>query len=72
MEVTATQALVVQLGSTVSDDNLTDDDPDLLSFDVAEFEIVCQMSSRLSRCWPDSGKPDCLVWDFGWSGFYDP
>jgi hypothetical protein len=35
------QALASLPESKASDDNLGDDDPDLLSFDVAESEIVC-------------------------------
>jgi hypothetical protein len=23
-------------------------------------------------CWPDSGKLDCPIWDFGWSDFCAP
>jgi hypothetical protein len=32
---------------TPPDENLADDDPDLLKFDVAESEIVCRMNSWL-------------------------
>jgi hypothetical protein len=56
------QTLVARLGSKAPDDNLADDDPDLLNFDMAESEIACRTSSRLQRCWLDSGKLDCLVW----------
>jgi hypothetical protein len=38
--VPTSQALVARPGSKAPDDNLIDDDPDLLNFDVAEFEIV--------------------------------
>jgi hypothetical protein len=55
------QALVARSGSKAPDDNLTDDDPDLLNFAAAGSEIICQMSSWLQTCWPDSGKPDCPV-----------
>jgi hypothetical protein len=37
--------LVVQPGSKASNDNLTDDDPDLPNFDAMESKIVCRMSS---------------------------
>jgi hypothetical protein len=66
------QALVARLGSKVSDDTLADDDLDLLNFDEAESEITCRTTSRLRSCWPDSGKPDCPVWDSGWSDFHGP
>jgi hypothetical protein len=46
-EVPMAQALVAQLGSKVTDDNLVDDNPDLLNFATRESEIICQMSSRL-------------------------
>jgi hypothetical protein len=70
-EVPMAQALAARLGSKASDDNLADNDPDLLNFTAADSEIVCRMSSQLQRCWPDSGKPDCLVWYSGWSDFHD-
>jgi hypothetical protein len=41
VEAPTTQALVARPGSKAPDDNFTDGDPDLLNFDVAEFEIVC-------------------------------
>jgi hypothetical protein len=41
------QALVVRLGSKASNDNLADDDPNLLNFDAAESDMICQTSSRL-------------------------
>jgi hypothetical protein len=47
VEVPTAQSLVAQQGSKVSDDNLTDDDPELLNFTTVEFEIICQMSSWL-------------------------
>jgi hypothetical protein len=67
-----TQSLVARPGSKVPNDNLVDDDPDLLNFDVAESAIVCRMSSRLQMCWSDSGKPDNPVWYSGWSSFCAP
>jgi hypothetical protein len=66
------QALVARPGSKASDDNLVDDDPDLLNFDAVGSKIICRMSFWLQRCWLDSGKLDCPVWDFGWSDFCDP
>jgi hypothetical protein len=65
------QALVSRLGSKAPDDTLVGDDLDLLTFNVAESEIVCRMSSRLQSYWPDSGKPD-PVWDSKWSDFCGP
>jgi hypothetical protein len=47
VEVPTAQSLVTQQGSKVSDDNLTDDDPELLNFTTVEFEIICRMSSWL-------------------------
>jgi hypothetical protein len=38
--VPTSQALVARPGSKALDDNLIDDDPNLLNFDMAEFEIV--------------------------------
>jgi hypothetical protein len=67
-----TQSLVARPGSKVPNDNLVDDDPDLLNFDVAESAIVCRMSCRLQMCWSDSGKPDNPVWYSGWSSFCAP
>jgi hypothetical protein len=49
-EAPMVEALVARPGSKASDDNLGDDDPNLLSFNAAEFEIVCQMSSRPQTC----------------------
>jgi hypothetical protein len=46
-EAPTTQALAAQLGSKAPDDNLADNDPILLNLDVAESEIICQMSSQL-------------------------
>jgi hypothetical protein len=46
-EVPTAQALVARPKSKASHDNLADDNPDLLNFDVAGSEIICQMSSRL-------------------------
>jgi hypothetical protein len=66
------QALVARSGSKAYDDNLLDADLSLLNFDAAESEIVCQMSSWLKRCWPDSGKQDSPVWYSELSGFHDP
>jgi hypothetical protein len=71
-EAPTAQALVARSGSKASDDNLANNNPDLLNFDEAKSEIVCRMSSRLQRCWLDSGKPDCAVWYFGWSDFHAP
>jgi hypothetical protein len=33
--------------TNASNDNFIDDDPNLLKFDVAEFEIICRMNSQL-------------------------
>jgi hypothetical protein len=63
---------VAQLESEALDDNLGGDTPNLLNATIVGFEIACRMSSRLQMCWPDSGKPDCLAWDSGWSGFHAP
>jgi hypothetical protein len=71
-EAPMAQALVARSESKASNDNLVDDDPDLLKFDVAESEIVCWMNSWLQRCWPVPGKPDYLIWYFEWFGFHDP
>jgi hypothetical protein len=57
-EVPTAQALVARPRSMVPNDGLGDDNPDLLNFATVESEIVCWMSSRLQKCWPDSGKPD--------------
>jgi hypothetical protein len=35
------QALAARPGNKVSDDNLAHDDPDLLHFDAAEYDIIC-------------------------------
>jgi hypothetical protein len=71
-EAPMTRALVAQPGSKASNDNLTDDDPDLLHFDVVESGITFWTSSLLQMCWPDSGKPNYMVWHFEWSGFHAP
>jgi hypothetical protein len=71
-KVPMAQALVAQLGSKALDGTLANDDPDLLTFSVAESKIICRMSSRLQSCWPDSGKPDCPIQDSGWSDFQAP
>jgi hypothetical protein len=71
-EAPAPQALVARPESEASDDNLGGDDPDLVNFAGVGFEIACRMSSGLQTYWPDSGKPDCLVWDSGWSSFCTP
>jgi hypothetical protein len=63
---------VAQLGSKALDDNLADDDPDLLNFDAADFEINCRTNSRLQRCWPNLEKLNCPVWYFGWFSFHTP
>jgi hypothetical protein len=46
-EAPIAQTLVAQLGSKAPDDNLVDDDPDLLKFDVVESETICWMNSWL-------------------------
>jgi hypothetical protein len=56
VEPPTAQALAAQSRSKVPNDTLADDAPELLNFDAEEFEIVCQMSSRLQSCWPDSGN----------------
>jgi hypothetical protein len=56
VEPPTAQTLAAQSRSKVPDDTLADDAPELLNFDAEEFEIVCQMSSRLQSCWPDSGN----------------
>jgi hypothetical protein len=71
-EAPTTQILVARSESKASDDNPSDDDPDLLNFDMAESKIVCQTSTQLQRCWPDSRKPDCPVGYSGWSSFCAP
>jgi hypothetical protein len=40
-EVPTAQALVAQLGSKASDDDLVDDDPSLMNFTTAESKIIC-------------------------------
>jgi hypothetical protein len=40
-EAPTVQAFMARPGSKVSDHNLVDDDPILLSFDAAMFEIIC-------------------------------
>jgi hypothetical protein len=72
VEAPMAQVLVAQLGSNAPNNNLADDDPNLLNFVMAESEIICETSSQLHRCWPDSRKPDCPVWYYGWSSFLDP
>jgi hypothetical protein len=44
------QALVDQPESKPLDDNLVDNDPVLLNFDVVKSEIVCRMSYRMWKC----------------------
>jgi hypothetical protein len=61
-EAPAAQALVARSKSKVLDDNLVDDDPDPLNFDATGSKIIYRMSSRLQRCWPDSGKLNCPIW----------
>jgi hypothetical protein len=46
-EVPMAQTLVARPGSKVPHGNLVVDDPGLLNFTMAEFEIICRMSSRL-------------------------
>jgi hypothetical protein len=72
VEAPTAQALVARPRSKASDDNLADDDSDLLNFNAAESKIICWMSSQLWKSWPDSRKPDYLVWYSGWSGFHTP
>jgi hypothetical protein len=67
-----TQALVARQGSKAPNDNLADEDLELLNFDMVESEIVCRMSSRLQKCWPDSRKLDCPVCYSGWSDSHAP
>jgi hypothetical protein len=67
-----TQALVARPGGKVLDDNLGYHDRDLLNFAVVRSEIAFQMSSQLQTYWPNSEKPDCLIWDSGWSDFHTP
>jgi hypothetical protein len=40
-EVPTAQALVAQLGSKASDDDLVDDDPSLMNFTTVESKIIC-------------------------------
>jgi hypothetical protein len=47
VEVPMAHALLVQPRSKALDDTLTDDDPDLLTFGVAESKIICRISSWL-------------------------
>jgi hypothetical protein len=63
---------VARLGSKVPDYTLVDDEPNLLTFSMVEFEIVCRANSVLQSCWPDSGKSDYPVCDSGWSSFLCP
>jgi hypothetical protein len=72
VEAPTAQALVARPESEASDDNLGGDTPDLLNFVVVRSEIAFRMSSWLQICWPDSGKPDCPIWGFGWSNFRTP
>jgi hypothetical protein len=72
MEAPTAQALVARPESEAPDDNLGGDAPVLLNAAVMGFKIACRMSSQLQMCWPDSGKPDCLVWDSRWYGFCAP
>jgi hypothetical protein len=46
-EAPTAQALVARPKSRVLDDNLVDENPNLLKFDVVEFEIICSMNSQL-------------------------
>jgi hypothetical protein len=72
VEVPTAKALAARLGGKAPNDNLPDDDPGLLNFAAMESKIVCQMSSQLQRCWPDSDKLDCPIWYSRWSSFCDP
>jgi hypothetical protein len=47
VEAPTAQALAARPGSKALDDTLAGDDLNLLNFNIAEFRIVCQMSSRL-------------------------
>jgi hypothetical protein len=49
-EALTAQALVARSRSTTSNDNLINDDLDLLKFNMAKYEIVCQTNSWLQRC----------------------
>jgi hypothetical protein len=71
-EAPMAQALVARPKSEAPDDNLGGDAPDLLNAAVVVSGIACRMSSRLQMCWPNSGKPDCPIWDSGWSSFHTP
>jgi hypothetical protein len=46
-EAPTAYALVARPGCKASDDTLTDDDPDILNFDLAESEVVCRTSFQL-------------------------
>jgi hypothetical protein len=72
VEAPTAQALVARLGGNALDDNLVDDDPVLLNFNVVESEIICRMSCQMQMCWPDLGKPDCPIWYFRQSRFHTP
>jgi hypothetical protein len=71
-EAPTAQALVARLESEMPDYNLGGDTPDLLNVAVVGSEIACQTSTQLQMCWPNSGKPDCPVWNSGCSGFHAP
>jgi hypothetical protein len=61
MEASMAQALVAQPGSKALDDNLADYDPNLLSFNAVESDIIYRTSSRLQKSWPNSWNSDCPV-----------
>jgi hypothetical protein len=46
-EAPMAQALVAPLGTKALDDTPADGDSDLLTFDTAESDIICQMCSQL-------------------------
>jgi hypothetical protein len=71
-EAPTAQALVARQKSGAPDDNLSGDAPNLMNAAVVGFETTCRTSSQLQMCWPDSGKPDCPIWDSGWSDFRAP
>jgi hypothetical protein len=71
-EAPMAQALVALPGSKALDDNSVDDDADLLNFTAVVSWNACRMTSQLQRCWSNSGKLDCPVWDSLWFGFHAP
>jgi hypothetical protein len=71
-EAPTAQALVARQKSGAPDDNLGGDAPDLMNAAVVGFETSCQTSSQLQMCWSGLEKPDCPIWDSGWSDFCAP